>query len=257
MTSKTPISPAGDGLPKNRVALVTGAGRGIGRAIALRLAKAGFDIAVHYCNSHTEALATVASVEKLGVRSYAIRADMSRVADIEMLFMALDEYFGRLDILVNNAGTLIPSPLETLSEENLIQTFAVNVKGSAIAAREATRRLGRGGRIVNISSSRAHFAAPATTSYAASKAALEWMTRVWAAELGDRGITVNAVAPGPTTPGMFERAPLFLQSAARESSPFARIGNADEIAGVVEFLCGEGASWVSGQVILANGGGRL
>lgn len=241
----------------NPVALVTGAARGIGRAIALRLAAAGFDIAVHYGNSHGEAQHTVKAIEKLGARGFAIGADMRRVSDIQRLFGSFDQYFDRLDILVNNAGAIAPSPLETLCEEQLIETFAVNVKGPAIAAREASRRLGDGGRIVNISSSRAHFPAAGTTCYAGSKAALEWMTRVWAAELGHRGITVNAVAPGPTVPGMFERAPEALRATARETTPFGRLGDADEVADVVEFLCSEKARWITGQVILVNGGGRL
>jgi len=241
----------------NRVALVTGAARGIGRAIGLQLARAGIDIAVHYGSSEREARDTVKAIEQLGVRSCAIRADIGDSRDIETLFTRLDETFGRLDILVNNAGVLKPATLGNLNEEDLLRMFTVNVMGSAFAAREAAARMNNGGQIVNISSSRAHFPAQGTTGYAASKAAVEWMTRVWALELGCRGIRVNAVAPGPTAPGMFERAPAFLQAAAVQSSPFERIGNASEIANLVSFLCSDSASWVSGQVILANGAGAL
>lgn len=244
-------------IAENKVALITGAGRGIGRAIALELADRGIDIAVHYNESRKEAAETVKQVEQLGVKACALQGDISRVADVEALFQSVDECFGRLDILVNNAGVVKPSPLESLSGEVFDQIFAVNVKGSAFAAREAAKRLALGGRIVNITSSRAHFAAAGTTCYAGSKAALECLTRIWAVELGAKGITVNAIAPGPTTPGMFDRAPDFLQSAALQSSPFARIGTANEIASVVAFLCSESASWVTGQVVLVNGGGTI
>ncbi|WP_346836635.1 SDR family oxidoreductase [Microbulbifer sp. SAOS-129_SWC] len=240
-----------------RVALVTGAARGIGRAIALQLARAGMDIAVHYGSSEREASETVNAVEQFAVGARAIHADMGDPGSIKALFAELDKTFGRLDILVNNAAILQPGALESLREQDLMRTFAINVQGPAVAAREAAARMINGGHIINISSSRAHFAAAGTGSYSASKAALEWMTRVWAQELGGRGIRVNAVAPGPTAPGMFERAPEFLQAAAVKSSPFGRIGDASEIADLVCFLCSDNASWISGQVILANGAGCL
>lgn len=240
-----------------KVALVTGGAHGIGRAIALRLAQMGFAVGVHYWTSADAARELVGEIEHLGGSADAIKGDMSRVDDIAALFGSMDERFGRLDVLVNNAGMVRPSPLESLSEDVFDGIFATNVKGPSFAAKEAAKRLGEGGRIVNITSSRAHFPAAGTTAYAGSKGALELLTAVWAQELGAKGITVNAVAPGPTSPGMFDRAPDFLKKAAVESSPFSRIGSADEIASVVGFLCSDEARWVTGQVILANGGGRI
>lgn len=240
-----------------KVALVTGAGRGIGRSIALHLAENDFDLAIHYGSSHGKATEVVGEIESRGGNALAIQGDLSRITDIEHVFEMIDHKFGRLHALVNNAGVVLPSRLEALEEVVFDKVFAVNVKGAAFAAREAAKRLSAGGRIVNITSSRTHFPAAGTTCYAGSKGAVETLTRIWAAELGGRGITVNAVAPGPTTPGMIDRAPEALQAAACESSPFSRIGTADEIASVVAFLCSEEASWVTGQVILVNGGGRL
>lgn len=242
---------------QSRVALVTGAGHGIGRAVALHLAKAGYGIALHYGNSRSEAEAVAAEVTRLGRSVTLLQADVGRVADIEALFTEFDRAFERLDVLVNNAGTVQPSPLATLSEEAFDRVFAVNVKGAAFMAREAAKRLGAGGRIVNVSSSRVHFPAAGTTCYAGSKAAVEMFTSLWAVELAPQGVTVNAVAPGPTSPGMIDRAPDFLRAAAIDASPFGRLGTAEEIANVVGFLCGEGAAWITGQVILVNGGGTL
>lgn len=239
------------------VALVTGAGHGIGRAVALRLARMGFDIAVHYGKSAEAAAAVVEEIAQAGGAARAFHGDMSRTADIETLFADVENHFSRLDVLVNNAGVVLRSPLASLSVEMLDSVLDVNVKGTAIAAREAARRLPVGGRIVNISSSRVHFPAAGTTAYAASKGAVELLTAVWAQELGGQGINVNAVAPGPTIPGMFERAPEPMKEAARNASPFARIGTADEIAGVVAFLCSDDARWVTGQTILVNGGGTM
>lgn len=240
-----------------KFALVTGAGHGIGRAIALRLAKMGLAVAVHYHHSQREAAAVVAEIKQLGRPAVSIAGDLSRLADIEALFLTLDREFGRLDVLVNNAGVVMPSPMETLNEAIFDKIFAVNLKGTTFVTREALPRMGSGGRIVNITSSRAHFPAAGTTCYAGSKGALEIMTRVWSAELGARGINVNAVAPGPTSPGMIDRAPEFLKAAALKASPMARLGRAEEIANVVAFLCSDESSWVTGQVVLVSGGGNL
>jgi len=240
-----------------KVALVTGAGRGIGRAVALRLARLGYSIAVHYGRSAKEAIDVVREIEQIGGKAKAIQGDMGRVADIEALFAEVDAHFGRLDVLVNNAGVVQPSPIESLTEELFDKVFSVNVKGSTFAAKEAVKRLNAGGRIVNISSSRVHFPASGTTVYSGSKAAIELLTAIWARELGEKGITVNAVAPGPTVPGMFERAPESMKSEARHCSPFSRIGTADEIADVVAFLCSYEARWITGQTILVNGGGTM
>ncbi|MHB8348722.1 MAG: SDR family NAD(P)-dependent oxidoreductase [Acidiferrobacterales bacterium] len=242
---------------QRKVALVTGAGHGIGRAIALRLARMDFAVMVHFGKSADAAQKVVESIENTGGIARAVQGDVSRVKEIEALFAQLDEHFGRLDVLVNNAGIVYPSPLDSLSEELFDSVFSTNVKGPAFATKEAARRMGGGGRIVNISSSRAHFPAAGTTAYAGSKGALEVLTAVWSRELAKKGITVNAVAPGPTSPGMFDRAPEFLKAEAQRSSPFARIGSADEVAGVVAFLCSDDASWVTGQTVLVNGAGTI
>ncbi|MEJ2509475.1 MAG: SDR family oxidoreductase [Gammaproteobacteria bacterium] len=242
---------------QTKVALVTGAGHGIGRAIALQLAGTGFDVVVHYCRSAEEAAAVGREVESLGRQALVRRADIARAEEIEGLFEDLDSRFGRLDVLVNNAGVVRATPLASLNDTDFDDLFAVNVRGPALMARESAKRMGDGGRIVNISSSRAHFPAAGTGGYAGSKAALEMLTCVWAAELAGQGITVNAVAPGPTSPGMIDRAPSFLQEAAVRASPFARLGSAGEVAHAAVFLCSEEASWVTGQVLLVNGGGTI
>lgn len=242
---------------EGRVALVTGAGRGIGRAIAVRLAAMGFDTVVHYGNSADSAGKTADEITSGGGRACAIHADMSRVDNIDSMFASVQERFGRLDVLVNNAGRVLRTPLETITEDELDAVMAVNIKGTVIAAREAIKLMPSGGCIVNISSSRVHFPSAGTSAYAASKSAVETLTAVWAQELGNKGITVNAVAPGPAVPGMFERVPAPMQRMARDSSPFGRIGTAEEVAGVVAFLCSNDARWITGQTILVNGGGKL
>ncbi len=173
------------------------------------------------------------------------------------MFAKTHEEFGRLDVLVNNAGVVQASSLESLSEEVFDKIFATNVRGPSFGAKEAAKRMAAGGHVVDITSRRVHFPASGTTAYAGSKAALELLASVWAQELGAKGITVNAVAPGPASPGMFDRAPEFMKTTAQQSSPFLRVGTADEIAGVVAFLCSDEARWITGQVILANGGGKI
>ncbi len=242
---------------ESKLALVTGAGHGIGRAIALRLAQSGFDIVVHYGSSADAAAQVVREIEHMARSATAIQADIGHPSEIETLFDHIDRQAGRLEVLVNSAGVVQPTPLAELTPETFDRMFAVNVRGPALVAREAAKRMGQGGRMVNISSSRVHFPAAGTTCYAGSKAAMEMLTAVWAVELAAKGITVNAVAPGPTSPGMIDRAPERLQEAARESSPFARLGSADEIADTVGFLCSKEAGWITGQVLLVNGGGTI
>jgi len=196
-------------------------------------------------------------IEKSGGRAVAIGDDLCQVANIKQVFRKIDKIYKRIDVLVNNAGIYDSSPIESIDEGTFDEVISVNVKATVFSTKEAAKRMAAGGRIVNVSSSRAHFPGIGTTAYAGSKAMVEMLTRVWAAELGTKGITVNAVAPGPTSPGMFDSAPNFMKAAVKKSSPFNRIGTANEIAHVVCFLCSEEARWVTGQVVLVNGAGTF
>jgi 3-oxoacyl-[acyl-carrier protein] reductase len=242
---------------RDKVAVVTGSGRGIGRAVAERLAADGANVVVNYGSSGEEADDLVRAIEGRGGRALAVRANVTKQAEVQALFSAVDEHFGRLDILVNNAGIAEAAPLEAITEEMIDRVFAVNVKGVVFAAQEAARRLGAGGRIVNVSSSTADFPLPGLSVYAGSKAVPKVFAQVWARELAPRGITVNSVVPGPTSPGMIDRAPEHLRAQVAGASPFGRMGTAEEVAAVVAFLCSDDARWVSGQNILVNGAGTV
>ena len=158
-----------------------------------------------------------------------------------------------MDLLINNAGTGVVSRLEALSAAELDAVYAVNMRGTALCASQACRRMPSGGRIVNISSSTVIYPQAGMSIYTATKAAIRAFTEVWARELGEHGINVNSVLPGPTSPGMTDRASDEVKAAMAALSPYGRIGAADEIADVVSFLCGPGARWISGQHILVNG----
>lgn len=240
-----------------KVALVTGASRGIGRAIAERFAYDGAAVAVNYSSSAGEADEVVRGIEAAGGRAVSIGADLSKVAEIRRLFAEVDSLLGGLDILVNNAAMSARFSLAEMTEEAFDQVFALNAKAVLFACQEAARRLGDGGRIVNVSSSTAHFPLVTTTMYSGSKAAVEWYTAVLAQELGPRGVTVNSIAPGATVPGMFVNAPQALRDVVIESSPFKRLGHPEDIARVVSFLVSEDAAWVTGQNILVNGGASM
>ena len=242
---------------RGKVALVTGSSRGIGRAIAERLARDGAAVAVNFSGGLADAEAVVSGIEQAGGRAVAIKADLSHVSEIRRLFAEVDTRLGRLDILVNNAGIGALTPLAEVDEETFDRVFAVNAKAVLFACQEAAKRLGQGGRIVNVSSSTTVFPLANTTIYAASKAVPKIYTEVLARELGPRGITVNSVTPGATEPGMFAGAPEAIKAFAAQSSPFNRLGRPDDIAGVVSFLVGADAGWVTGQHILANGGATM
>jgi 3-oxoacyl-[acyl-carrier protein] reductase len=240
-----------------KVAIVTGASRGIGRGIAERLARDGAAVVVNYSGSEAEARSLVATIEQGGGRAVAIQADLSRLPELRRLFAESDAAFGRLDILVNNAGIGAITPLEEVDEETFDRVFALNARAVLFACQEAAKRLGEGGRIINISSSSTVFPMAGTAVYAASKAVPKVFTEVLAKELGGRGITVNSVVPGPVVPGMFAGAPEQFQEMAATSSPFGRLGTPADIADIVAFLAGEESRWISGQHILANGAGSM
>lgn len=240
-----------------KAALVTGSSRGIGRAIAERLARDGAAVAINYAGNPAEATEAVQGIEAGGGRAAAIQADLSRVSEIRRLFAEVDRQLGRLGILVNNAGIGALAPLAEVDEDSFDRVFALNAKAVLFACQEAAKRLGPGGRIVNLSSSTTWFPMANTAVYAASKAVPKMYAEVLAKELGPKGITVNSVAPGPTAPGMFAHAPKEMQEGAAQSSPFGRIGHPDDIAGVVSFLASADAGWVTGQHILVNGGATI
>ncbi|MFT3965068.1 MAG: SDR family oxidoreductase [Sphingobium sp.] len=236
-----------------KVALVTGAGRGIGREIALRLAADGADIVVHYSGSEAGARDTAAAVQARGRRAWLHRADIARRAEVRALFAAVDAGPGRLDILVNSAGVSGGGSLTDLDEDQLEWMLGVNLRGPLFMASEAAKRLGEGGRIVNLASTLVEFPMAGAGIYSATKVAIKSFTESWAKELGSKGVTVNTVIPGATSPGMMDSAPEGARAFFERASPFGRIGRAEEIAAVVAFLASPEASWVSGAHILANG----
>ena len=240
---------------QGKVALVTGAGRGIGRAIALRLAKDGAAVLVNYAGSGPQAQEVVANIEKAGGQAGAVRADVSKVADVARLFDAAFERFGRLDILVNNAGIILYKPVVDTTEEEFDRIFAVNVKGTFFACQQAAKRMADGGRIINFSSSTTAMMLPTYGAYVAAKGAVEQLSHVLAKEVGPRGITVNVVSPGPTDTELFSQGKTeqdkqrFAQLAA-----LGRLGQPQDIADVVAMLCSDDARWITGQNVRANGG---
>lgn len=240
---------------EGKVAIITGASRGIGRAIAERLAQDGASVVISYAQSVDKAKEVVESVEAAGGKALAVQADVSKPPEIRRLFEQSVEHFGQLDILVNNAGTILYKPIAQVTEEEFDQIFAVNVKGTFFACQEATQRIADGGRIINLSSTTTALMMPTYGAYAATKGAVEQITRVLAKELGERGITVNAVSPGATDTELFgigkteEQKQRFAQVAA-----LGRLGEVQDIADVVAFLVSDQARWISGQIIRVNGG---
>jgi len=238
-----------------RVALVTGASRGIGAAVARRLASDGYAVAVNYAGNEAAAHATVAAIEAAGGRAIAVRADVADAADVKRMFATIEDTLGRVDVLVNNAGVLPYVTIAETSDDVFARTMAINVTGTFNTMREAATRMNDGGRIVNFSTSVLHMAPPTYGVYAATKGAVEALTRVFAKELRGRAITCNAVAPGPVATALFlnGKSDALIEQIAK-SAPLERLGQPDDIAGVVAFLAGPDGGWVNGQVVRANGG---
>ena len=237
---------------EGKIALVTGAGRGIGREISLRLARDGAAIIAHYAHSKAGADGTVAEIQAMGGRAIAYRADIAKRGEVVALFQQIDRDPGRIDIVVNNSGVSTAGSLAEVTDEQIDTVLGINLLGPLYVASEAAKRLPDGGRIINFSSSIAKYPVPGAGLYSAAKRAIESFTESWARELGARNITVNTVIPGATSPGMMDSSPGY-RAFFENASPFKRIGRAGEIAAVVAFLASPQASWVSGAHILANG----
>jgi 3-oxoacyl-[acyl-carrier protein] reductase len=238
-----------------QVAIVTGASRGIGAAVAQRLAKDGFAVAVNYASSSTEADALVAELTAAGTKAIAVKADVSKADDVRRMFETTEQQLGKVDVLINNAGVLKTLPLADTSDALYDQTFDINVRGTFNTLREAAARMNNGGRIVNFSSTTLALNMPGYAIYNGTKAAVEAFTHVFAKELRGRNITVNAVAPGPIATSLFldGKTEEQIQTFAK-MPPLQRLGQPDDIASVVSFLAGPDAGWVNGQILRANGG---
>jgi 3-oxoacyl-[acyl-carrier protein] reductase len=238
-----------------KVAIVTGASRGIGAVIAERLAGEGFAVVINYASSAAEAEALVASVQANGGKAIAVKADVASASDVRALFDTTEQQLGKVDVLVNNAGILKMVALAETDDELYERTFAINTRGTFNTLREAASRMNDGGRIINFSSSTVGMNLPNYSVYIASKAAVESLTQVFAKELRGRGITVNAVAPGPVATDLFfnGKSEEQIQNLAK-MPPLERLGQPDDIAGVVAFLTGPDSGWINGQILRANGG---
>jgi 3-oxoacyl-[acyl-carrier protein] reductase len=241
--------------PSTRAAIVTGASRGIGAAVAARLARDGFAVILNYARNAAEAEAVAAGIWKAGGTVLPVAADVADPAATRRLFDVAEAEFGGTDVLVNNAGVMMLNPVAESDDAMFDRQVAVNLKGTFNGLREAARRLRRGGRIVNLSTSVVGTRLETYGVYAATKAAVETLTAILAKELRGRDITANAVAPGPVA------TELFLQGKSAElveriakMNPLERLGTPEDIAAAVSFLAGPDGGWINGQVLRANGG---
>jgi len=240
---------------ENKVAIVTGGSRGIGAAIAERLASDGFTVVVNYAGSAGEAEALVAKIEADGGKAIPARADVSDAGSVARMFDAAEAAFGGVDVVVNNAGIMKLAPIADSDDALFDSQVAVNLKGTFNVLRQAAKTLRTGGRIINLSSSVVGLLQPGYGVYAGTKAAVEAMTHVLSKELRGRNITVNAVAPGPTATALFLNGkPQELVDTIAKLAPLERLGQPEDIAGAIAFLAGPDGAWINGQVLRANGG---
>ena len=249
-----------EGKLEGKVAIVTGASKGIGASIAKHLAESGAAVVVNYASSKEGADRVVAEIKGKGGRAAAVQADMAKADDVERLFSDAKTAFGRLDIVVNNAGVYEFLPLEQVTEAHFHRQFDVNVLGLILAAKEAVKHFGaEGGSIINISSVASTAAPPNASVYSATKAAVDAVTRSLAKELGSRRIRVNAINPGPVETEGFKTAGLEesdFRKQVEAQTPLGRIGQPQDIAPAVVFLASEDAAWITGETLHISGGMR-
>ncbi len=241
---------------EKKSAIVTGASRGIGRAVATRLASDGFAVTVNYAGNATKAEEVVAEIKAAaGGQAFAVQADVANAADVERLFKEAVDTFRGINVVVNCAGIMPLSPIAGGDLELFDRVIATNLRGTVVVLGQAARQISAGGRIIAFSSSVIAKAFPTYGSYIASKAGVEGLVRVLANELRGRNITVNAVAPGPVATELFLTGKADAQiEELSKLSPLQRLGQPEDIANVVSFLAGPGGGWVNGQVLRANGG---
>lgn len=239
----------------NKVILVTGSSRGIGATIAQQLAAAGAKVIVNYAGSKTAAEEVVQDIQNKGGEAFAIQADVSKTESVKNLFDQAIAHYGKIDVLVNNAGIMINSLIKDTTDEDFNRQFDINVKGTFNTLREAATRLADQGSIINFSTSVNRLMLPTYGTYVATKAAVEQLTRVFAKEVGARGINVNSISPGPTNTELFtDGKSQELIDRLASLSAFNRIAEPEDIARVVVFLASDEAKWITAQNLGANGG---
>lgn len=235
-----------------RVALVTGASRGIGRGIALRLARDGFDIAFSYQRDEPAAARVAAEIRQLGRRAWVQRCDMGEVDQVRQLVQQAHEAFGRLDVFVNNAGGAIRKAFDEITPEEYDYQFA-QAKGCFFALQEATRLLESGGSMAVITSAATRSCPEDAALYAGAKLAMEGFARCLSRQSGGRGVTVNVVAPGATRTDLLANAPVHIIESVKRNS-FGRMAEVDDVADAVAMICGRDARWITGQILRVDGG---
>ena len=241
--------------PSRPVAIVTGSSRGIGAAIAERLARGGHAVVINYAGRRQDADAIVERIAASGGDAVALQADIADPDAVQRLFDAAEARFGGVDVLVNNAGIMKLATLADSDDALFDRQVAINLKGTFNTLRQASRRLRDGGRIVNLSTSVVGLKLESYGVYAATKAAVETLTAILSKELRGRSITVNAIAPGPTATDLFldGKSPDLIERMAK-MNPLERLGTPADIAAAVSFLAGPDGGWINGQVVRANGG---
>ncbi|ASR09414.1 SDR family oxidoreductase [Rhizobium leguminosarum bv. viciae] len=240
---------------ENKVALVTGSSRGIGAAVAERLAKDGFTVVINYSGNAAPAEELAQEIEQAGGKALTAKADVSDAEAVRRMFDAAETAFGGVDVLVNNAGIMMLSALAEADDANFDRQIGVNLKGTFNTLREAAKRLRNGGRVVNFSTSVVGLKLETYGVYAATKAAVETLTAIMAKEMRGRGITVNAIAPGPVATDLFLNGKSDeLVARMAKMNPLERLGTPEDIASAVAFLAGPDGGWINGQTLRANGG---
>jgi len=240
-------------MTSQRVAIVTGGSRGIGRAIVRRLAADGYQVVVNFAGNQQEADAAVA--EAGAENAIAVQADVADAGAVEALFATAVERFGGVDVVVNSAGRMDLAPLADFDLAVLDEQLRVNVRGTFVVSQQAVRTLRDGGALINLSSSVVGLAIPSYSVYAAGKGGVEAMTLILARELRGRDVTVNTVAPGPTATDLYlDGKDRETVDRAAQAPPLQRLGTPEDVANVVAFLAGPDGHWVNGQVLRSNGG---